>query len=193
MRKTQLADYIKIYEGTLSLEQCDALIARFEASPTHHELKHAEGSYRFAQLSVTKHWHDVEAQIGQILSVYFHKYHESLGIGRFWPPNPLSEEVRLKCYLPNGRDGFMPHVDVMDHTTASRFITAILYLNACSGGETFFPDINVSVAPAPGRLLVFPPLWTFPHAGLPPRDRAKYIVHTYLWYPPADGLRERSL
>jgi hypothetical protein len=81
----------------------------------------------------------------------------------------------------------MPHVDVMDHTTASRFITAILYLNTCSGGETYFPDLNVSIAPAPGRLLVFPPLWTFPHAGLPPRERAKYIIHTYLWYPRAAG------
>jgi prolyl 4-hydroxylase len=37
----------------------------------------------------------------------------------------------------------------------------------------------------PGRLVIFPPLWIFPHAGLPPRDRPKYIVHRYLWYPPA--------
>jgi hypothetical protein len=192
MTKTQLADYIKVYDGSLSPEQCDALIARFEASPAQQELMHAEGSYRFVQLSVTKHWPTVEAQIGNIIRVYLHKYHESLGIGGFWPPNPLSEEVRLKRYLPDGRESFAPHVDVMDLSTASRFITAILYLNTCSGGETFFPELHVSVAPAPGRLVVFPPLWTFPHAGLPPRDRAKYIVHTYLWYPPAAKSRERS-
>jgi hypothetical protein len=43
------------------------------------------------------------------------------------------------------------------------------------------------VAPVPGRLVVFPPLWLFPHAGLPPRDRPKYILHSYLWYPQADS------
>lgn len=192
MTKTQLADYIKVYDNTLSASECEALIARFEASPAHHELMHAEGFYRFVQLSVSKHWRDVEAQIGKILGVYFHKYHESLGIGQFWPTKPLSEEVRLKRYLPNGSDEFTPHVDVMDSTTATRFITAILYLNTCRGGETVFPDLNISVAPAPGRLVVFPPLWIFPHAGLPPRDRAKYIVHTYLWYPPAPKSRAPS-
>jgi hypothetical protein len=187
MAKTQLTDYIKVYEGAISPEQCDALIARFEASPAHQEIMHADDSYRFVQLSVSKHWPDAEAQIGHVVGTFLHKYHESLGIGGFWPPNPLSEEVRLKRYLPNRNDRFMPHVDVMDHTTASRFITAILYLNTCSGGETYFPDLNVSIAPAPGRLLVFPPLWTFPHEGLPPRERAKYIIHTYLWYPRAAG------
>jgi hypothetical protein len=26
----------------------------------------------------------------------------------------------------------------------------------------------------------FPPLWLFPHQGLPPRDAPQYILHTYL-------------
>ena len=28
-------------------------------------------------------------------------------------------------------------------------------------------------------------LWLFPHAGLAPRDRPKYILHRYMWYEPS--------
>ncbi len=181
-----LSDYVKAYDGTLSSEQCQALIDRFEAAPHLHESKQAVNSYSFVQLSVSRHWPDVEAQTGRIFLTCLQQYRQSLAIGSYWPDNPASEEIRLKRYLPDGRDGFPPHVDAMDEFTAKRFITAILYLNDPGGGETIFPGLDVSVTPAPGRVVVFPPLWIFPHAGMPPRERAKYIVHGYLWYPPPD-------
>jgi prolyl 4-hydroxylase len=179
-----LSDYIKIYERTLSPERCQALIDRFEAAPELHERKVEDGSYSFMQLSVSRHWKDVEAEIGQIIIGCIRQYWKSLEIGPFWPAKPVSEELRLKRYLPDGRDSFPPHVDVMDDSNSRRLVTAILYLNDPGGGETVFPDLDISVPPAAGRLAVFPPLWLFPHAGMPPRDRAKYILHAYLWYPP---------
>jgi prolyl 4-hydroxylase len=179
-----LSDYIKVYERTLLPEQCQSLIERFEASPGLHERKAEEGSYSFMQLSVSHHWKEVEAAVGKTIITCLKHYWQSLEIGPYWPSKPLSEELRLKRYLPDGRDSFPPHVDVMDDGNSRRFITAILYLNDPGGGETIFPGLDVCVAPAAGRLVVFPPLWLFPHAGMPPRDRAKYILHTYLWYPP---------
>ena len=73
----------------------------------------------------------------------------------------------------------------MNSEESRRFLTAILYLNAPGRGETVFPGLSIRVSPAPGRMVVFQPLCTFPHAGLPPCDRPKYILHRYLWYPPA--------
>ncbi len=181
-----LSDYIRAYEKTLSPEQCQTLIERFEASSSLHERKQAEGSYSFVQLSVSRHWPEVEAQIAQIMMNCLRHYWQALSIGSYWPEKPLAEEIRMKRYMPDGRDSFPAHVDVMDDGDARRFITAILYLNDPGGGETVFPNLEVSVAPAPGRLVVFPPLWNYPHAGRPPRDRAKYILHSYLWYPPAN-------
>jgi hypothetical protein len=152
-----LSDYVKAYERALSPEQCQALIDKFEADSALHQRKQAEGSYSYVQL-----------------------------IGSYWPAKPQAEEIRLKRYMPDGRDNFPAHVDVMDDADSRRFVTAILYLNDPGGGETIFPGLDVRVPPVPGRLVVFPPLWLFPHAGLPPRDRPKYILHSYLWYPPAD-------
>lgn len=180
-----LSDYVKAYEKTLSPAECEALIARFEAAPDLQERKAAERGYSFMQLSVTRHWPDVEAQVARIMMTCLKQYWQALDIGGYWPDKPAAEEIRMKRYLPDGRDCFPAHVDVMDDADSRRFITAILYLNDPGGGETSFPGLELSVAPEPGRLVVFPPLWLFPHAGQPPRTHAKYILHSYLWYPPA--------
>jgi hypothetical protein len=182
-----LSDYVKAYEHTLAAEQCESLINRFEASTLLHEKKQAADAYSFVQLSVSRHWKDVEEQAARIFMTCLRQYWQSLEIGPYWPQRPAVEEIRMKRYLPDGRDNFPPHVDVMDEADARRFITAILYLNDPGGGETVFPGLDLRVAPLPGRLVVFPPLWLFPHAGLPPRDRPKYILHAYLWYPAADA------
>jgi prolyl 4-hydroxylase len=179
-----LSDYIKVYERTLPVQQCQAFIQRFEASPDLHEREETEGSYSFVQLNVTHHWKDVHEHVGKIMLTCIGQYHRSLDIGQYWPTHPMAEEIRLKRYLPGGRDSFPPHVDVMNDADSRRFITAILYLNDPGGGETIFSELSARITPAPGRLLIFPPLWLFPHAGLPPRDKPKYILHTYLWYPP---------
>jgi hypothetical protein len=182
-----LSDYVKAYERTLAPEQCQSLINRFEASTLLHEKKQAEESYSFVQLSVSRHWQETEAEIARVFMTCLQQYWRSLEIGSYWPAKPAVEEIRMKRYLPDGRDKFPPHVDVMDDADSRRFVTAILYLNDPGGGETVFPGLDVRVAPAPGRCVVFPPLWLFPHAGLPPRDRPKYILHSYLWYPPANA------
>src|SRR5579863_7252432 len=93
-----LSDYIKVYERTLSPERCQALIERFEAAPGLHERKSAEGSYSFVQLSVSRHWKDVEVEVGKIIIACLGDYWKSLEIGPYWPTKPVSEELRLKRY-----------------------------------------------------------------------------------------------
>lgn len=191
MPKKLLSDYIKVYDQTLPPDQCQAIIDRFEASPAQQESKQrnvgTDNSYSFVQLNVSLHWRDAEPALAHVMRTCLIKYHQSLELGRFWPENPVGEAIRIKRYMPGGQDQFAPHVDVMDQSNSYRFITAILYLNVPGGGETVFPDLDIAVPPEVGRVVVFPPLWTFVHAGLAPRDRAKYIAHSYLWYPPVQG------
>ena len=180
-----LSDYVKVYDGTLAPERCAALIERFEADAAHHERMQADRSYNFAELNVRRHWPEVEAEIFAVMMGAIQRYHQELGIGAAWPNKVDAEKVRMKRYLPGGGEGFAPHVDVMNDEQSRRFLTAILYLNETGDGETVFPKLDLSVAPAPGRMLIFPPLWLYQHAGMPPKGTAKYILHRYLWYPPA--------
>ena len=181
MANTSLSDHVMAFAATLSPEHCQTLIDRFESS-TDQEVCQLAAGYSFRQLNVTQKWPDQHALLIPIFLAYFNRYQAAVD-ARFWPPNFCFEHLRMKRYLPNGRDFFPLHVDVMGQTAARRFMTAFIYLNAPDGGETVFPGLNISIAPEPGKLLAFPPIWLFPHAGLPPKSRPKYILHTYLCYP----------
>jgi prolyl 4-hydroxylase len=187
----QLSDYVQVYEDTLAPGQCQALIDRFEAAPTLQERTPAERAFRFVELNVSRHWPEVESHIFGVMMNYIQRYWEALAVGPCWPTKVDAERIRLKRYMPGGQDHFPPHVDVTNAEESRRFLTAILYLNDPGGGETVFPGLDLQVTPAPGRMVIFPPLWLFPHAGLPPRDRPKYILHRYLWYPPAHAPQGR--
>ena len=55
-----------------------------------------------------------------------------------------------------------------------------------------FPKPNIWVKPRAGRLLVFPPFWTHPHAGLKPLSGPKYVMMSYLHYGDADDPRYKK-
>jgi prolyl 4-hydroxylase len=175
-----VSNHIRVFPDTLEASHCQRLIDRFEAS-TELERCERENGYSFTQFNITKHWADESELLLSVFLKYFNIYRREVA-ARFWPANFALEHIRMKRYLPNGHDAFLPHVDVVDQLSARRFMTGMIYLNEPDGGETIFPDLELSIAPARGRLLAFPPLWLFPHAGLAPRTQPKYIVHTYLCY-----------
>jgi hypothetical protein len=181
MANRTLADHIMVFPNALAEDHCRMLIERFESSADQ-EICERESGHSFVQLNLTQNWPDQSKLLTHLFFDYFSRYQLSVKAA-FWPPRFSFEHLRIKRYLPNGRDSFPVHVDVMDHVAARRFMTAIIYLNGGTGGETVFPNLDVSVEPVTGRLVAFPTNWLFPHAGLPPQSAPKYILHTYLCYP----------
>ena len=181
MANRSLSDHILVFADALSATHCQLLIDRFESSQ-HQEPCQRESGHSFVQLDVTQNWPDQNKVLRDLFLSYFNRYQLTLNAA-FWPPRFSFEHLRMKRYLPNGRDFFPLHVDVMDPVAARRFMTAIIYLNTPIGGETVFPNLDIAIAPAPGKLVAFPTNWLFPHAGLPPQSSPKYILHTYLCYP----------
>jgi prolyl 4-hydroxylase len=175
-----LADQIMVFPGALSDPHCQQLIDRFEACDGLEPCRR-EGGHSFTQLNITRAWPDEHERMLAVFIAHFNQYQDAMG-AEFWPAAFAFEHLRIKRYLPGGRDAFPPHVDVVDQISARRFMTAMIYLNAPAGGETTFPSLDIAIAPETGKLLAFPPLWLFPHAGLPPRLSPKYILHTYLCY-----------
>ena len=107
-----------------------------------------------------------------------------------WPENYGYGAVRIKRYLPNDYDRFDSHVDVLNYETARRFLAFFIYLNDVEeGGETHFTNLQKTgtyipyqIKPKRGRMLMFPPLWPWYHAGLKPMADKKYLLHSYCHY-----------
>jgi prolyl 4-hydroxylase len=182
----ELNDFIHIYENALESNICDLLISLFDQTSDKHERFDNEGKPNFTQFNLTEN-KEISSEVNQIhnhviknVFTYRDRYYEFVDT-RVFPKDHAFEQFRIKKYNPGGEDRFDTHVDVLDYSSARRFLSFMWYLNDVeTGGETVFKDMIIQ--PKKGTLLVFPPLWLFPHKGNPSISDSKYIMSTYLHY-----------
>ena len=181
-----LSDLIQVHNNALEPEICDSLISIYESLSDRHERYDEDKKPSFTQLNLTQSVelspdiHRIHTHLIQKTYQYRDMYYEYID-KRVFPDSHAFEQFRIKKYNPGGDDMFDTHVDVVDHTTARRFLSFFWYLNDVEvGGQTVFSDLTID--PRRGKLVVFPPLWTYPHRGDPPVSSPKYIISTYLHY-----------
>jgi len=182
----ELQDFIHIYESVLESDICDFLISLYEQVADKHERHENEGKPNFTQFNLTEN-RELSSEINQVHShiikkvfEYRDKYYEFID-NRVFPQEHALEQFRIKKYNPGGEDRFDTHVDVTNYESARRFLSFMWYLNDVEvGGNTVFKDVRIQ--PKKGTLIVFPPLWMFPHKGESPISGPKYIMSTYLHY-----------
>ena len=177
--------YIQVYENVITKEICDNLIQKFEVSKDQHVATDLDNHRHFTEININQHkdWSNQVQGVYSVLRPYVNRYKEECKItDTQWPDEYGFEQIRFKRYLPNDRDEFKEHVDVGDYNSARRFLVFFLYLNDNKGGETSFSEYNHKVQPKAGRLLMFPPTWTYLHTGHKPIDTSKYIIGSYLHY-----------
>mgnify|MGYP001206816707 FL=1 len=188
-------NYIKVYDDVIDETSCKELINKFEDEHEMYETVHQEeggSAISFEQLNLfVQGWNDAQKGLLDLFQDYIVHYKLDCNIyDKMWPEKYGYEAVRMKRYLDNDYDRFDPHVDVMNHESARRFLAFFIYLNDVEeGGETKFLNINTpgtyipyEVKPKRGRLLMFPPTWQYYHAGLKPVSGYKYIIHSYCHY-----------
>ena len=186
---------IKVYDDVIDEVSCKLLIEKFEDSHEYYKTIHQEdGDDRisFEQIILVDHeeWESVQKGMLEVFQDYIMHYKLDCKIGpKMWPKTYGYEAIRIKRYLANDYDRFDNHVDVRDYDTARRFLAFFIYLNDVDvGGETRFDMykpgtfIPYEVQPKRGRLLIFPPTWTYPHTGLKPISGKKYLLHSYCHY-----------
>ena len=177
--------YIKIYDNVLAPEHCKTLIDKFELNEDQQVSTDLENHRHFTEININQHqdWKNMVDGLYTTLRPYINKYKEDCDIKeKQWPDRFGFEEIRFKRYLPNDRDEFKQHVDVGDYDSARRFLVFFLYLNDNFGGHTSFSEYDTVVQPKTGRLLMFPPTWTYLHTGNKPIETPKYIIGSYLHY-----------
>lgn len=182
----ELNDFIHVYDDVLTPEICYFLIDVFESNIDKHEKIENDGKPNFTQFNLTENCKltdEINSVHDHLISKVFEykkKYYEFVD-ERCFPDSHSFEQFRIKKYNSGGEDRFDTHVDVMDYKSSRRFLSFMWYLNdVVNGGETVFEDLIIK--PKQGSMVVFPPLWLFPHRGNSPQNQSKYIVSTYLHY-----------
>ena len=187
---------IQVYDDVIDKDSCNTLIGKFETYENQHEeVYQEEGDKKiaFKQLQMVKfeEWESVQQGMLELFQDYIVRYKMDCNIKvKQWPVEYGYEAIRMKRYLNNDSDRFDPHVDVLDYETSRRFLAFFIYVNDVDeGGETKFLNlykpgtyIPLTVTPKRGRLLMFPPLWPWYHAGLKPESGNKYLIHSYCHY-----------
>ena len=169
-------DYIETYDDVFSTSLCSELIKLVEEKNERIENEHRPNFYQrnIGNMPEYSGMYKKFSELGM-------NYLKELGYSDDLLPSKYGfEELRIKKY--DVGDSFDTHVDVSDHESARRWLAFLVYLNDnFTGGETEFHDGKM-IHPKTGTVLVFPCVWTFPHAGLPIKSGSKYILTTYFHY-----------
>ena len=177
-----LQNYIKIFDLPLGDTVCKELIKQFEECKDQQEEIKLEGHRSFNQITLHNHdnWKKYEDWLNYVFKESVRFYIEKSGITeKQFPQQYAFEAFRMKRYMPND------HVDVGNHESAKRFLAFFFYLNDTDdeSGCTEFPHFNLKVVPKTNRMLVFPPMWTYLHAGRKVTGKTpKYTMGSYLHY-----------
>lgn len=90
-----------------------------------------------------------------------------------------SMEFPQMLYYPADSGYYADHVDAA--VGNERVFSAVLYLNTIdNGGETRFVDLDLTIKPVAGRLVMFPANYLFRHEATKPIGQDKFSIVT--WY-----------
>jgi len=188
-----MKSYITVLDGALTHSFCVGMIEKFEKNEEHEQEDTDWGNRHFKEINITSHtnWEKendtMVRSVNQLWRAYAQEH--KILLDSQWPKTFGFEQFRMKRYLPNNKDEFSFHTDVGSYASSRRFLSFLWYLNTVDrGGMTNFgyepacPQPFASVPAVEGRVLMFPPLWTYPHWGEKPISGPKYIVSGYLHY-----------
>ena len=180
-----------VVDDVLPKEYCEDLIKKFDSAEdlVVRDSKWDVDYKSFKELNLTTHPEFKQEQMDfyEITKSMLGFYKENCNV-EFFPEKIGLEEVRMKRYDVNDKDQFGWHADVGNHATARRFLVMFFHLNDVEeGGHTLFQDkvldqIDLTIIPKCGRMVIFPPMWMYPHKGCKPISNPKYIISTYCHY-----------
>jgi len=187
IREVKPLSFIYAVERALPADVCREAVRRFEAS-TDQQIAGRVGQTgveapdvkRSTDLRISgrEDWRDIDRILSQQLVATFNAFALEFP---FFAANKFKDiGYNLQRTLPG--EYYHWHVDAGPGAFSERQLVAIWYLNDVPGpgGETEFPLQGVSIRPAQGRLILFPPFWTHVHRGVTLEAGVKYIVTTWI-------------
>jgi prolyl 4-hydroxylase len=183
-----LRHYVRVYDADLEAEFCSKLIDSFGALERFQQyngrnLRRGLEESEWTELNVTRLSEPGFLQMfRRLVDRALLRYNADIGLTIPIPNSPVISDLIMKRYRSGGAEKFQLHFDAINHVS-SRYLVMLWYLNdVAAGGATRFPQLELSVDPRAGRLLMFPPYWMYQHEGLPPLKGEKYILSAYLMF-----------
>lgn len=179
---TTLKDWIAIYDSVIPDELCEQCISLFENDNIEKGC-HKEQWRRCIELTTldsTPLWEQIKSIIKQQYDIYRREH--SQGVLNWANTLEAANMYRYDVDVDNP-NLFNSHADSWNMPTSSRQLSVILYLNdVTDGGATNFINLDLSVAPKKGRIIMFPPFYNFIHKGEPPISNSKYIIVSWIHF-----------
>jgi prolyl 4-hydroxylase len=177
---SRLSDWIRVYDDGIPEDLCDRFISKINDDPSFTLNETWRKCTGYSNIDSSSDWDYFKL----VIKTLFDRYKSDVNcnglnhVGFIEAPNVFKYDSSSA-----EEEHFNYHADTWDMSTASRQLSIIAYLNDVEeGGETDFVDLNISVKPKRGRVLFFPPFYTYQHQGNPPVSNDKYIVVTWLHF-----------
>jgi hypothetical protein len=196
-RKSNIKDFIGVYDGYIPDEACDQAIELFKKYQEFNKV-----FSRFTSEGVTPDFKndkqlfcspdvltDQEFNVGKLklLMVNFdmalRHYYTETNIKKYTAENIITDHVKVQKTIPS--QGY--HVWHVEHgpgrENEKRILAYSIYLNTIEdGGETEFLYQSQRVKPVKGRIVIWPAGFPYVHRGNPPLSGEKYIVTSWINY-----------
>lgn len=188
MSTGELSHYVRVYDNHLDAGLCAQMLKSFEGLARFH-VTNGRGvragleSSAWTELNVSRLADAAFAADFRLrLDAALERYNSDIGLEIPVPRAVKHSDLTLKRYRPSQNERFQLHFDSI-YSVSNRYLVLLWYLNdVAEGGETRFPQLDIAVRPAAGRLLIFPPFWMYQHEGVTPRSGDKFILSTYLLF-----------
>jgi hypothetical protein len=172
------------YEKILSKQFCEHLMLRFDTAA---QFDHSHTMFDQIELTPPQQWVQETSIILDAVKNAATDYAYYYDPHRMMPTQRLIETCRIKRYEPN-KHRFPLHTDASNYQSCTRYLAFLFYLNDSEAGTHFYGARDPvgtegwRIEATQGTLLIFPPMWMFPHEGLMPTIRPKYILSTYFHF-----------
>jgi len=169
------------YTGILPKPLCEHLIHRFNTAAIKDQ---SHEMFDQIELQPQSDWAQETAVLLDVVKRAAAEYSHYYDPHGMMPTQRRIETFRIKRYEPH-KHRFPLHADASNYQTCTRYLAFLFYLNDSEAGTQFYgarDTEGLRVEATQGDLLIFPPMWMFPHEGLMPKTHPKYILSTYFHF-----------
>ena len=112
--KLQNETFIRVFNDVIPHELCDELIKKFEENTDQFDkVEQSSGDFTQIDFSQDEMWREERNKLYTILQKQIQEYKMQVGVTeQMWPKRYTFEGMRMKRYMPDGKEEFRPHVDV---------------------------------------------------------------------------------